>query len=276
MVEIEKVQEIIREASKLFLDRNAASQAREKGMCDFVTAVDEAVQAFIQHKLYARYPDIQFIGEEKDNTAIDMAGAVWVLDPVDGTTNLIHDYHASAISLALMENREAVMGVIYDPYLDEMYHAEKGKGSFMNGSPIHVSRVQAMRESLIAIGTAPYFKEMADENFALFAKIFRDCQDIRRCGAASLDLAHVACGRIDGYLESHLKIWDYAAGALIVREAGGAVLNYQGDELPMAMSGSVVVGNPKIAGVLVEDYLNVQTGYNGGHSQLSQCVPNFR
>ena len=259
MVEIEKVQEIIREASKLFLDRTAASQAREKGVCNFVTAVDEAVQVFIQNKLYALYPDIQFIGEEKDNSAIDMSGAVWVLDPVDGTTNLIHDYHASAISLALMENQEVVMGIIYDPYLDEMYHAEKGKGSFMNGTPIHVSRVPAMHKSLIAIGTSPYFKEETDKNFVLFSKIFHNCQDIRRCGAASLDLAHVACGRIDGYLENHLKIWDYAAGTLIVREAGGTVLSYQGNELPMAMSGNVVAGNPKIAEVLVRDYLNVQT-----------------
>ena len=212
MVMIDVVQEVVREAGTLFSNRKAANQVREKGACDYVTAVDEAVQKFIQQKLGELYPNIQFMGEEQDNSAIDMEGLVWVLDPVDGTTNLVHDYRNSAISLALLNNGEVVLGIIYNPFSNEMYYAQKGEGSFLNGKAIHVSPAKTMGESLISIGTSPYFKEEAEENFKLFTDIFKDCQDIRRCGAASLDLAYVACGRIDGYVENRLKIWDYAAG----------------------------------------------------------------
>ena len=255
MVDIYSIQGVVREAAKLFWNRTAVKQTREKGMYDYVTAVDEAVQYFMQQELGRLYPHIQFMGEEKDNSTVDMSGLVWVLDPVDGTTNLIHDYQNSAISLALMSNREVIFGMIYDPFSNEMYHALKGKGSFLNGEAIHVSNIKTMSKSLISIGTSPYFKEEAEGNFKMFTKIFKDCQDIRRCGAASLDLAHVACGRIDGYMENHLKIWDYAAGVLIVREAGGDVFNYFGEKLPMELNGNVVAGNPDIAKFLVEKYL---------------------
>lgn len=255
-IEMEEIQGVVREAAKLFTDRSAVGMIREKGLYDYVTAVDEAVQQYIQEKLEALYPNIQFMGEEKDNSTIDMKGDVWVLDPVDGTTNLVHDYRNSAISLALISNREVILGIIYNPFSDEMYYAKKGEGSFLNGEKIHVSDAKAMGESLISIGTSPYFKDEAEENFKTFSQIFRECQDIRRCGAASLDLAHVACGRIDGYMENHLKLWDYAAGVLIVREAGGIVLNYEGQELQMELDGNVVAGNSIIPRLIVEQYLH--------------------
>lgn len=256
MITMEEIKGVVREATKFFTDRTAAVRIREKGLYDYVTAVDEAVQQYIQEKLEALCPDIQFMGEEKDNSAIDMQGDVWVLDPVDGTTNLVHDYRNSAISLALISNREVILGIIYNPFSDEMYYAKKGEGSFLNGEKIHVSDAKAMEESLISIGTSPYFKDEAEDNFKIFSQIFRDCQDIRRCGSASLDLAHVACGRIDGYMEKHLKLWDYAAGVLIVREAGGNVLNYEGQELPMELDGNVVAGNSIIPRIIVEQYLH--------------------
>lgn len=111
MIEILKVQEIVREAAKIFSNRNAAEQIKQKGVFDYVTAIDEAVQEFIQKELSDLYPQIQFMGEEKDNSDIDMSGQVWVLDPVDGTTNLIHDYQNSAISLALIDNSEIILGI---------------------------------------------------------------------------------------------------------------------------------------------------------------------
>ncbi len=255
MIEIEKIQKIVREAAEIFLDREAANKTREKGAYDYVTVVDETVQSFMQKELCELYPNIQFMGEEKNNSEIELNGCVWVLDPVDGTTNLIHDYHNSAISLALMNNREIQLGIIYNPFSDEMYCAQKDKGSYLNGEKIYVSNSRTMKESLISIGTSPYFKEEAETNFKVFSQIFKDCQDIRRCGAASLDLAYVACGRIDGYMEKHLKLWDYAAGALIVREAGGKVLNYDGETLPMELDGNVVAGNNALARLLVNQYL---------------------
>ena len=237
MVLVEEIQNVVREAGSLFTDRESAAQIKEKGACNYVTAVDEAVQSFLQKKLEILYPNIQFMAEEKDNHDIDMKGMVWVLDPVDGTTNLVHDYRNSAISLALVSDGETILGIVYNPYADEMYYAQKGKGSYCNGKAIHVSNAKTMKESLISVGTSPYFKEEADTNFNMFMHVFQDCQDIRRCGCASLDMVHVACGRIDGYLENHLKLWDYAAGTLIVREAGGEVLDYGGRNLSMTLEG---------------------------------------
>lgn len=254
MVDIKTVQNIVREAAKLFADRAAVGQIKEKGACDYVTAVDESVQKFVRQALGKEYPQIQFLGEEGDNSDVDLSGLLWVLDPVDGTTNLIHDYQNSAVSLALVDNREVILGIVYNPYSDEMFCAEKGKGSFLNGQPIRVSGAKDLSESLIAIGTSPYYKEEADDNFKLFMAIYKDCQDIRRCGSAAIDLAHVACGRLDGYLERHLKIWDFAAGVLLVREAGGGVLDYAGESRSMDMVGDVVAGNGRIEKCLVEKY----------------------
>ena len=250
MIDYKIIQEIVRHASKLFTDRESAGRIKEKGMYDFVTAVDEAVQNFIQKELQLLYPEISFLGEESADNTIDMDGLVWILDPVDGTTNLIHDYKNSAISLALLDKKEVIAGIIYDPYLDEMYFAEKGKGAYMNEQPIHVSSAKSMSESLIAIGTSPYRKEEAVDNFKTFEKIYMDCQDLRRTGSAALDLAHIACGRIEGYLEKKLKLWDFAAGALIVREAGGMVLDYEGNDRTMELIGDVVAGNTSIAKIL--------------------------
>lgn len=255
MIDYKLVKQIVRQASKLFTDRESAGRIKEKGMCDFVTAVDEAVQNFIQKELQLLYPDILFMGEESTEASIDMNRLVWVLDPVDGTTNLIHDYKNSAISLALLDKKEVIAGIIYDPYLDEMYFAEKGKGAYLNEQPIHVSNAKSISESLIAIGTSPYYKNEAADNFKTFEKIYMDCQDIRRTGSAALDLAHIACGRIEGYLEKKLKIWDFAAGALIVREAGGCVFDYEGNDRTMEPIGDVVAGNGSVAKILARDYI---------------------
>lgn len=254
MVDILKVQQVVREAAKLFSDRDATAQIKQKGAFDYVTAVDEAVQEFIKKELGKLYPEIQFIGEESDNSEVDWDGLVWVLDPVDGTTNLIHDYQNSAISLALMDHRELLMGIVYNPFIEEMYYAEKGKGSFLNGKRIHVSQAKHMNESLISVGTSPYHKYEADEIFQTFAALYKDCQDLRRCGSAAIDMAHVACGRIEAYTEKHLKIWDYAAATLLVREAGGTVLDYQGNEFTMEPVGNIIAGNASIPAILAEKY----------------------
>ena len=253
-INIFTIESIVREAAKLFADRNAAHSTREKGACDYVTQVDESVQNFIRTELGNLYPDIQFLGEEQDNSMVDLSAPLWALDPVDGTTNLIHDYRRSAISLALLENGEPVMGIIYDPYLDEMFTAEKGKGSFLNGQPIHVSSAQTMADSLIAIGTSPYLKDEAPANFRMFERIFTACQDIRRSGSAAIDLASIAAGRIDGFLEKYLHIWDYAAGTLLIREAGGAVLEYDGTDFTMKMVGCVIAGTKPVAKILADEY----------------------
>ena len=253
-VDIEQIIDIVKEASQLFADREAAEHTTVKGKADFVTEVDVAVQNYIQERLENLYPQIQFLSEEKDNEDVDRNGLVWVLDPVDGTTNLIHDYKASVISLALVEAGEPMIGIVYNLSNKELFTAKAGEGCFCNGKKVRVSQASKMEECLISIGTSPYYKEMAKKNFEIFEKLFCDCQDIRRTGSAALDLAYVASGRIEGYFERSLKIWDFAAGMLLVKEAGGVVKNYQGENAKMEMVGDIVAGNREVVMQLVEKY----------------------
>lgn len=255
-MELEGIKRIVLEAGTFLKDRKAAAHVTVKGAADYVTEVDKEVQSFIQRALGEKYPEIQFLGEEKNNEDIDLVGRVWVLDPVDGTTNLIHDYRRSCISLALLEGGQSVMGVIYQPYTEELFWAEKGKGAFLNGERIHVGRAECMEEALFSVGTSPYEKErFGEENFRRIYRIFMDAQDIRRSGSAAMDLAEVAAGRIDGFFEPRLSIWDYAAGKLLVTEAGGKVTDFDGKEISCAMKSSLVCGTPKIHELLLKKYI---------------------
>ncbi len=256
MAKFEQVKTIILEAGNFLKNREAAGHITVKGASDYVTEVDKQVQNFIQMALKEKYPEIQFLGEEKNNEDIDFSGLVWVLDPVDGTTNLIHDYRRSSISLALMENAETVFGMVYQPYTEELFYAEKGKGAFLNGRQIHVSRAETMEECMFAFGTAPYEKEKyGEESFRKLYRVFMDSQDIRRSGSAAIDMAETAAGRIDGFFERRLSIWDYAAGRLLVAEAGGRATDFEGRELKNAMKSSVACGNPAIHELLIQKYL---------------------
>lgn len=243
--------EIVREAAVLLNHRQAAEHIKVKGVADYVTDVDLKVQQVIEEKLKVYYPDITFMGEEKANKEIDFNGKVWVLDPVDGTTNLIHDYRQSAISLALIEKGKIIFGVVYQPYTDELFYAEERKGAYLNNNPIHVSSVQSMADSLISIGTSPYYAELAEDNFKIFQKVFLDCQDIRRSGSAAIDLAYVACGRIEAFFEKRLHLWDFAAGMLLVKEAGGIVSKLNGDMMEVDVMADIIAGNPDIQPLLI-------------------------
>lgn len=255
--QLEDMKQIVVEAAKLLDNREEAAKIKVKGLSDYVTQVDMQVEQVIQEKLQELYPQIQFVGEEKDNSDIDFDGKMWVLDPVDGTTNLIHDYRRSSISLALFDHREPVLGVIYQPYTKELFYAERGQGAFCNGERLHVSEATTMEECLISIGTSPYHKgEYAKETFDKIYKVFMDCQDIRRIGSAAIDLAEVAAGRIDAFFERELKLWDYGAGKLLVEEAGGIATKMSGEELDAALISDVLGASPAIHKLMVEKYLN--------------------
>lgn len=229
---------LVKETQGIIRNREMAARVREKGIADYVTQVDIAVQDFLKTALHELEPDIQFLGEETGLQRMN-ADSYWILDPVDGTTNLMHDYQHSVVSLALCRNKEIVWGVVYDPFHDELFSAAKGEGSFLNGSPIHVSSAQKLSETIIGIGTAK--RELAKENFSRFLKVYENSQDIRRLGSAALELAYTACGRQGGYFEAYLNPWDYAAGMLLVQEAGGKVSDWNGKELD-PVQGSHVVG----------------------------------
>ena len=251
-VDVQTIMELVKTVKPMFMDHGRASRIKVKGVADFVTQVDYQVQETMGRGLLELYPDVQFMGEEKDNSDIDFTGAVWILDPVDGTTNLIHDYRCSALSLALCVNGQVELGIIYQPYTNEMFHAVRGGGAWLNGEQIHVSTVNTMEQSLIAVGTSPYDHELADRNFEDFKSVFLRCSDIRRNGSAAVELAHVACGRTDAYFDRILRSWDFAAGMLLVQEAGGTVTGYAGAPVDVRIPSQVVASNGRIGDALVE------------------------
>jgi len=219
--------DLMRQAGKMLLEaqeaRHVENHVTEKtGDANFVTVFDVRVQEFLIHRIQALLPDAVFIAEEKENdTAAMMAEHCFIIDPIDGTTNFICDYRHSCISLALLSHGETVFGAIYDPYLDEMFSAEKGKGAFCNGKPIHVSS-RPISRALVMFGTSPYSKQdFADKTFSTCKRIFMTCADLRRSGSCALDLAYIAAGRVDIFFEYRTYPWDIAAGLLLISEAGG-------------------------------------------------------
>lgn len=244
-INVDEVIRLVRSTKRFVENREMAGNIKVKGLADYVTQVDVGIQKYLQEELGKLAPEVQFLGEESG--LHEMSGdTFWILDPIDGTTNLIHDYQHSAVSLALCHKNEIIMGVIYDPFREDVYVAEKGKGAFRNGEPIHVSEAEGLGETIVAVGTAPYQKELAAENFESFRRVFMESQDIRRTGSAALDLVYTACGRQGGYFEKILQPWDFAAGLLIVEEAGGKVTDFEGNPLDSRKPGGVVATNGKI------------------------------
>lgn len=244
-IAVQDVIELVKHTKTFVENRERASHIKVKGPADYVTQVDTDIQNFLAKELSRLVPEIQFLGEEEGLRKMS-GDTYWILDPIDGTTNLIHDYQHSVVSLALYEKGEIVLGIIYDPFREDIYHAQKGKGSFLNGKPIHVSEAETLEETIISIGTSPYDRELMEENFRHFQRIFEKSQDIRRTGSAALDLAYVACGRTGGFFETRLSPWDFAAGMLLVTEAGGRVTDYAGGPLNLLKRGSVVATNGRI------------------------------
>lgn len=250
-INIQELIDIIKGTKQFFENREAASNVSVKGVADYVTKVDFSVQTYLKEKFKEIYPDISFLGEE-NYSGEELKGYTWIVDPVDGTTNLIHDFRESAVSVGLSDGVKSVLGIIYDPYRDEVYYAKRGCGAFCNNKPIHVSDRGTLDRSLVIVGTSPYYKEFADKNFNLFKEIFLKSEDIRRGGSAALELTRIASGRAEAYVEQILKIWDFAAGMLLVEEAGGAVTNYNGESVGMKRAESVIASNGIMTAELME------------------------
>ena len=217
----EQLKAIARQAGQYFLERQLTSVESKEGHANFVTNIDCRVEAFLEAELARLLPGSQMIGEEKENQALGDA-PTWIVDPLDGTTNMIHDYRMSAVSIALCERRRPVAGLVYQPYTDEMFYAQAGRGATLNGAPIHVSGTPFER-ALVAFGTAPYYEELERVTMETALDFLHECADLRRSGSAAVDLAYLACGRHDVYFEWRLKPWDYAAGSLIAQEAGALI-----------------------------------------------------
>lgn len=249
---LQQATEVVKQAGQMFFQQDKREAVHSKGATDFVTDVDTSVQAFLQKKLSELLPEAQFLGEEKDNSDIDFSGLVWINDPVDGTTNLVHNFGCSVVSLALAENEQLILALVYDPYRNELFTAIRGMGAFCNGVRIQVSGATKLSDSLVAVGTAPGRRQNVDQTFAVMRAFYDRCHDIRRLGSAAIDLCYVAAGRTDAYTECFIHPWDYAAGVLIVQEAGGRVVADDGGEMSLRTGSSIACANLELLPKVLE------------------------
>lgn len=225
------------------LDRLETLTVESKGRSDFVTEVDRRAESEIIQVLRTAYPDHAFLAEESGAHAGDHY--LWIIDPLDGTTNFLHGYPQFAVSIALQHKGRLDQAVVFDPIRNELYTASRGQGAQLNDRRIRVSRTSDFQYALLGTGFPFRSEQNLDAWIGTFRAMMLDCSGVRRAGSAALDLAHVACGRFDGFWEFGLNQWDMAAGCLLIEEAGGRIGDPLGEQNHL-QSGDVVCGNPKI------------------------------
>lgn len=235
---------LVKECGKVILnaDREKMAINIKSGVADLVTEYDKNIQKQLEIGLKKILPEAKFIGEEASNDELTDDGFAFIVDPIDGTTNFVKDYHISAISVALLKGKEVVAGIVYNPYLDEMFYAIKSQGAFCNGKKISVSS-QPLSNALVLFGSSPYDKNLFPKTIEILSEYFYKVLDIRRSGSAALDLCSVACGRAELYFELQTSPWDFAAGKLIVEEAGGSVTTLAGTPLSFDRKTSILAKN---------------------------------
>jgi len=226
------------------LGQLSPGDVQTKQAFDFVTKVDRWSEAVIVQTIKEKFPHHLFLSEETLRQKGDGLYR-WIIDPLDGTTNYIHSYPMFSISIALEHQNRIVLGVVFDPLKDELFHAIKGNGTFLNNGKIRVSQTDILEKSLIATGFPFRKKEMIDNYLEAFRQIFEKVSDIRRAGSAALDLAYIAAGRVEGFFELNLSPWDIAAGSLLITEAGGRITDFGGGEHYLE-TGNIVAGNADI------------------------------
>jgi myo-inositol-1(or 4)-monophosphatase len=226
------------------VDRLDTINISEKQPHDYVTDVDQACEREIINIIHKAYPSHAILGEETG--AISGDDYTWIIDPIDGTRNFIHGFPQFAVSIGVSYKNRMEYGVIYDPMRQELFTATRGKGTQLNERRVRVAKRTQLDECLLATGFPfRHTEELLQAYLKSLAALLPICGDVRRPGAATLDLAYVACGRFDGFWELGLKPWDYAAGVLMIKEAGGLVTDFSGTE-EFTKTGNIVAGNPKI------------------------------
>ena len=217
---------------------------------DLLTIADTESEVIILDKIKTTFPQHHIISEESDITK-GSSEYRWIIDPLDGTTNFVHNLPIFAVSIGLQYKDETILGVVYNPVADKCFWAEEGSGAFLNGKPINITSTNTLSNSLLVTGF-PYIQDDRYEKcFALFKELYSRTQGIRRLGAAALDFCFVAMGRFDGFWEFGLESWDFCAGALILQEAGGKISDWDGS--PMPFSGKrVLATNGHVHGEMME------------------------
>lgn len=233
------------EAGELLVKNlNRIRQVDRKGAVNLVTDIDRKSERLIHKIIGSRFPRHSFLAEEqiREKTSSDY---LWTIDPLDGTTNYAHRFPVFCVNIALLRKSEIIMGLTYNPMLNEMFYVERSAGAFLNHQRINVSKTADLNDSLLATGFPYDLRESEDNNLDYFTSFVLKAQAVRRAGSAALDLAYTACGRFDGFWEFKLGAWDIAAGCLLVQEAGGRVTNLRGGEVDL-FTGEVLASNGKI------------------------------
>ncbi len=229
------------------IDRPDRLRIRTKQKNDFVTHIDELAEQTIIEIIQTTYPSHTIFAEESSHpgTAIPNDEYVWIIDPLDGTTNFIHGFPQCAVSIALRYRNNIAVAVIYDPLKNELFTAVRGEGAQLNHQKIRVSGCNKLSDALIGIGLPARHPDNLKFYLQVFGTLFPKTSGMRRAGSAALDLAYVASGRLDGFWEGHLAPWDIAAGTLLVREAGGLISDFSNTDCFLE-TGCIIAGNPKM------------------------------
>lgn len=241
---VSKIGALVKTCGRIILqaDRTRMGISDKAGVANFVTEYDKLVQDHLRRGLLSICPDAAFVGEEGECDVYTERGRCFIVDPIDGTTNFIKDYHMSAISVGMTEDGQLQIGVIYNPYTDELFTAWRGGGAYCNGKPICVSK-EPLENGIVLFGTSPYNAALSKKSFEMAYDYCQKALDIRRSGAAAIEFASVASGRAELFFELELAPWDYAAGALLVREAGGLVTTVDGKEISLDKPCSILARN---------------------------------
>lgn len=242
----------IRSASKIILratDRLDTIYIEKKGHNDFVTETDRQVEAEIIKVIYDNYPDHAVLGEESGATGT--SDYTWIIDPIDGTTNFFHGHPHFCISIGIKYKNRIEHGVIYDPLRQELFVATLGDGAYLNDRRIRVSEQTHLTGALIASSLGSKTAKDPENYLKILAEILPQASGVRRSGSAALDLAYIACGRVDGAFGINLSPWDMAAGVLIAQEAGGVVTDFNGQNHYLT-TGNVIAANPNISRIILQ------------------------
>lgn len=249
---LETAIEASKEAGQIMLERRGhPGKIDYKGRINLVTEVDLMCEKKIIEVIKDNYPDHSILAEERGEIATNSVFK-WIIDPIDGTTNFAHDFPFYCSSIALEIKGDIQIGVVYVPVLDELFTAQKEKGAFLNNKKIQVSKANTLRESMLATGFAYDVHETDMDNVSHFKNFLKQARAIRRPGSAAIDLCYVAVGRFDGFWEFNLYPWDVAAGALLIKEAGGRVTNMAGENYSI-YSDNILVSN----GLVHRDMVNI-------------------
>lgn len=241
--------DLVKQAGQFVFDRELKEEVAMKGAADFVTAVDLKISQFIKERLAVLTPEIGFMSEEEEG---EIAPRRWILDPIDGTTNLVYGYNISSVSLAYFDGEKVDFGVIYNPFNGETYVAKRGHGVYLNGQKLSIADDRELKDCIMEFGAGSTKKQFTDESFLLGREVFRGCLDLRRICSSALAIAFIAAGRINGYFERSIKPWDYAAATLMLEECGGICTDWEGNPVPFDRPSSFVCGTPKAHAYLLD------------------------